>query len=309
MKTTIRPSLQSAAVSALGDRQGAIAVVEPRTGNVLGVAGLALNGPQPPGSSFKIITLAAALNEGETEAVRDVPGADAGDALGRRAAQRGRRVVRRLAHHLVRALVQLGLRPARRAARREAARPLRRGVRLQREAADPGREAQHDPARPQGRPRGRRERDRPGPRPRHRAHDGERRRDDRQPRGPPPAADPAQRRARRTSASSSPAVADEVREHDARGRPQRDGRLRGAPGRRDRGQDRHGRAGPDGGRGVGPRRTPTPGSSPTTRPTRRSRWPSCSSAPARAARPPRRSPARSSPRRSEGSAGRAGSPR
>ncbi len=73
VKTTIRPSMQTAAVSALGDRQGAIAVVEPRTGNVLGVAGLALNGPQPPGSAFKIITLAAALNEGETEPSETFP--------------------------------------------------------------------------------------------------------------------------------------------------------------------------------------------------------------------------------------------
>ena len=73
VRTTIRPSLQSAAVSALGDRQGAIAVVQPRTGNVLGVAGLALNGPQPPGSSFKIITLAAALNEGETKPSETFP--------------------------------------------------------------------------------------------------------------------------------------------------------------------------------------------------------------------------------------------
>ena len=73
VRTTIRPSLQSAAVSALGDRQGAIAVVQPRNGNVLGVAGLALNGPQPPGSSFKIITLAAALNEGETKPSETFP--------------------------------------------------------------------------------------------------------------------------------------------------------------------------------------------------------------------------------------------
>jgi peptidoglycan glycosyltransferase len=73
VKTTIRPSMQAAAVSALGDRVGGIAVIQPRTGNVLGIAGLALNGPQPPGSSFKIITLAAALNEGKTEPSETFP--------------------------------------------------------------------------------------------------------------------------------------------------------------------------------------------------------------------------------------------
>ena len=67
VRTTIRPGLQSAAVAALGDRLGGIAIVRPRTGDILALAGLAVSGPQPPGSAFKIVTLAAALNEGETE--------------------------------------------------------------------------------------------------------------------------------------------------------------------------------------------------------------------------------------------------
>jgi cell division protein FtsI/penicillin-binding protein 2 len=61
VRTTIRPGVQSASVAALGSRFGAIAVVRPRNGDVLGLSGVALNGPQPPGSTFKIITLAAAL--------------------------------------------------------------------------------------------------------------------------------------------------------------------------------------------------------------------------------------------------------
>ena len=61
VRATIRPGLQRAAVSALGDRLGGIAVVRPRDGAVLAMSGLATTGPQPPGSTFKIITLAAAL--------------------------------------------------------------------------------------------------------------------------------------------------------------------------------------------------------------------------------------------------------
>jgi hypothetical protein len=73
VRTTIRPSLQSAAVGALGDRVGGIAAVRPETGDVLALAGLAVSGPQPPGSVFKIITLAAALNEGETKVSETFP--------------------------------------------------------------------------------------------------------------------------------------------------------------------------------------------------------------------------------------------
>jgi peptidoglycan glycosyltransferase len=61
VKTTISPRLQRAATAALGDRLGGIAVLRPRTGDVLALSGLAVSGPQPPGSTFKIITLAAAL--------------------------------------------------------------------------------------------------------------------------------------------------------------------------------------------------------------------------------------------------------
>jgi hypothetical protein len=61
VRSTIRPALQRAAVAALGDKLGGIAVVRPRDGSVLALSGLAVSAPQPPGSTFKIITASAAL--------------------------------------------------------------------------------------------------------------------------------------------------------------------------------------------------------------------------------------------------------
>jgi peptidoglycan glycosyltransferase len=61
---TIRPGLQRAALAALGDRLGGVAVLRPRSGDVLALAGLAVSAPQPPGSTFKIVTLAGALDAG-----------------------------------------------------------------------------------------------------------------------------------------------------------------------------------------------------------------------------------------------------
>ncbi len=64
LKTTIRPRLMAAAAAALGSRLGGVAVIRPADGAVLAVAGLAVSAPQPPGSTFKIITVAAALRAG-----------------------------------------------------------------------------------------------------------------------------------------------------------------------------------------------------------------------------------------------------
>jgi cell division protein FtsI/penicillin-binding protein 2 len=61
VRATIRPGLQRAAATALGGKLGGVAVVRPRDGSVLALAGLAVSAPQPPGSTFKIITLAGAL--------------------------------------------------------------------------------------------------------------------------------------------------------------------------------------------------------------------------------------------------------
>ena len=62
--TTIKPGLQRVANAALGGRTAGVAVIRPRDGAVQALAGLAVSAPQPPGSTFKIITLATALRLG-----------------------------------------------------------------------------------------------------------------------------------------------------------------------------------------------------------------------------------------------------
>jgi penicillin-binding protein A len=59
--TTIDPEVQAATVTALAGRFGGVVAIDPRNGEVLGLAGIAFSAPQPPGSIFKIITLAGAL--------------------------------------------------------------------------------------------------------------------------------------------------------------------------------------------------------------------------------------------------------
>jgi cell division protein FtsI/penicillin-binding protein 2 len=61
VRTTIDPAVQLAAVEALAGRYGGIAVVRPANGEVLALAGIAQSAPQPPGSTFKIVTLAGVL--------------------------------------------------------------------------------------------------------------------------------------------------------------------------------------------------------------------------------------------------------
>ena len=62
--TTIDPALQEAAVAALGSLYGGVAVIDARKGSVLALAGIAFSAPQPPGSTFKVITTVAALDAG-----------------------------------------------------------------------------------------------------------------------------------------------------------------------------------------------------------------------------------------------------
>ncbi len=64
VKTTIDPHLQVAAVSGLAGRAGGVAVLDARNGDVRALAGQAFSAPQPPGSTFKTITTAAALQKG-----------------------------------------------------------------------------------------------------------------------------------------------------------------------------------------------------------------------------------------------------
>jgi cell division protein FtsI/penicillin-binding protein 2 len=63
VRTTIDVRIQAAAVQALAGRFGGIAAVDPRTWEVRALAGVAFSAPQPPGSTFKIVTATAALDD------------------------------------------------------------------------------------------------------------------------------------------------------------------------------------------------------------------------------------------------------
>ncbi|HEU4973761.1 MAG TPA: penicillin-binding transpeptidase domain-containing protein [Baekduia sp.] len=62
--STMNAALQRVATAALGSRLGGVAVLRPSDGSVLALAGIAVSAPQPPGSTFKIITASAALQTG-----------------------------------------------------------------------------------------------------------------------------------------------------------------------------------------------------------------------------------------------------
>jgi peptidoglycan glycosyltransferase len=62
VRTSISPPLQRTAVAALGGQLGGIVAMDPQTGQILAVAGLGLDGLQPPGSTFKIVTLTGVLS-------------------------------------------------------------------------------------------------------------------------------------------------------------------------------------------------------------------------------------------------------
>jgi penicillin-binding protein A len=64
VRTTIDPVLQEAAATALGNAFGGVAVLDAKEGSVLGLAGIAYSSPQPPGSTFKVVTTVAALESG-----------------------------------------------------------------------------------------------------------------------------------------------------------------------------------------------------------------------------------------------------
>jgi peptidoglycan glycosyltransferase len=64
VKTTIDPDLQQVAVSGLAGRAGGVAALDARNGDVRALAGQAFSAPQPPGSTFKMVTTTAALQKG-----------------------------------------------------------------------------------------------------------------------------------------------------------------------------------------------------------------------------------------------------
>ena len=66
VRTTISPAIETATINAIAGQYAGIAVLNPRTGAVLALAGIAFSAPQPPGSTMKIITATAALQAGLT---------------------------------------------------------------------------------------------------------------------------------------------------------------------------------------------------------------------------------------------------
>jgi len=73
VRTTIDPSVQEAADVALAGRLGGVAALDPRSGEILALAGVAFSAPQPPGSTFKIVTAAAALEAGQVALSDEFP--------------------------------------------------------------------------------------------------------------------------------------------------------------------------------------------------------------------------------------------
>ena len=146
--------------------------MRPRDGEVLALAGIAYSAPQPPGSVFKIVTLAGALEAGVAKPLEQVPGPDRRGARGRRARERQRRVLRR---HAARQRSRTrATRSSPRWAPSSAPSELvgdGRALRLQRRPGAGRRDALHDPGgrRDRRRPRGRLDRDRPGQGARHAA--------------------------------------------------------------------------------------------------------------------------------------------
>lgn len=73
VRTTISPKVQQAAITALAGRLGGVVAMRPQTGELLAAAGIPLSGLQPPGSTFKIVTLTAGLEAKVTEPKKAYP--------------------------------------------------------------------------------------------------------------------------------------------------------------------------------------------------------------------------------------------
>jgi hypothetical protein len=64
VRTSLSPSLQSLAVANIGGQEGGLVVMRPDTGEILAVAGTPFSELQPPGSTFKLVTLTGVLLAG-----------------------------------------------------------------------------------------------------------------------------------------------------------------------------------------------------------------------------------------------------
>jgi peptidoglycan glycosyltransferase len=82
VRTTIDPKLERAAIAALAGRYGGVAAIDPRSGEVLALAGVAFSALQPPGSTFKIVTLTGVLESHVANARSSFPVTDAATLSG-----------------------------------------------------------------------------------------------------------------------------------------------------------------------------------------------------------------------------------
>ena len=73
VRTTIDLRVQTAAVNALAGRFGGIVALDARRAEVRALAGVAFSAPQPPGSTFKIVTASAALEANRVKASTKFP--------------------------------------------------------------------------------------------------------------------------------------------------------------------------------------------------------------------------------------------
>lgn len=89
VRTTIVPSVEQAAITAMAGRQGGIVALNPRDGAVEAFAGQAFSLLQPPGSTFKLITTAGALDAGIASAKSTYPYQSATELSGFRLSNAG----------------------------------------------------------------------------------------------------------------------------------------------------------------------------------------------------------------------------